>query len=817
MARVTRLLLLLSASLGTGLAALDGSRYLWYKQPAIEWERGALPIGNGRMGGTVLGGLDDVLTVSEDTIWSGPIQDRTPRGALAALNRTRELFLADELVAAGDLVMSEMNSPAGTENMRQFSYFGNLNLEFGHEGAEVEDYIRWLDTKVGNTGVSYTYDGVNYTREYIASFPADVLAARFEASEEGTLNLRASISRQANTVSNEASITNDMATLTYRGSSGQPAEQNPILFAGQVRFVAKGASVSTDGSTVVIEGATVIDVFLDVETNYRYPEQDELDGQIDTKLKAAICKGYTKVRDEALADSSALLARASVNLGSSPSGVADLPTDERVLRAKEQDDGDGDEDIDVELITLAWNLARHFLVGSSRNTKAAVDFPANLQGVWNNRTSAAWGGKFTINMNTEMNYWPALGSDLLEAQEPLFDLMHLAQARGRVLARDMYGCAEGTVYHHNLDLWADPAPVDRWRQSSMWPMGAAWLVQHMLEHWRFTGDEAFLRDTAWPYLVDVAAFYHCYTFDWEGYRITGPSLSPEADYVIPEGLPDAGRLESNDINPSMDDQLLRDVFGGLLEAAEALGIDDDDDPAVSRARAFLPFIRPAQIGSRGQMLEWRAERRDGDPAHRHFSHLYGLHPGAQFSPLVNATLAAAARVSLDERIAAGSGSTGWSRTWAINLYARLFRGDDAWRMVRRWLAVYPTEGLWNTDHGASFQIDGNFALASGVTEMLVQSHAGAGLGVRHLVHLLPALPAAAVPRGSASGLTARGGFVVDLEWEDGALVTAAVTSRNGEELALRVADGEGDVLVNGEKYTEPIKTEKGATYTVTLA
>jgi hypothetical protein len=403
--------------------------------------------------------------------------------------------------------------------------------------------------------------------------------------------------------------------------------------------------------------------------------------------------------------------------------------------------------------------------------------------VWNNKTTASWGGKFTINMNTEMNYWPTWVTNLLEIQEPLFDLMHLAQVRGQKLAKDMYGC-DGVVYHHNLDLWADPAPVDRWRQSSMWPMGAAWLVQHMLEHYRYTGDKAFLESTVYPYLVDVAKFYHCYTFEFNGYLITGPSLSPEADYVVPSGYPNATKLESIDINPSMDDQLLRVVFGGLVEAAKELGIPETDS-VVAEAKAFLPRIRPAQIGSKGQILEWRDERRDGDPAHRHFSHLYGLYPGSEFSPLVNETLAKAAGVSLDERIKAGSGSTGWSRTWAINLYARLFRGDDAWEMIQQWFRRYPTESLWNTDRGEAFQIDGNFALTSGIT-------------------------------GSAKGLTARHGFVVDFEWADSKLKTATIVSKNGSELKLRVADGV-DISVNGEKYSGTIKTEKDGKYVVTLA
>jgi hypothetical protein len=559
------------------------------------------------------------------------------------------------------------------------------------------------------------------------------------------------------------------------------------------------ADVTTSDSTIVIEGATVIDVFFDAETNYRFPDAGDLDSEIDKKLDAAIEKGYDQVRADAIEDSAALLGRASLDLGKSPDGLSNLPTDERVQKARTSAE-------DIELFTLTWNLGRHLLVGSSRDTAADVDMPANLQGVWNNRTTAAWGGKFTININVQMNYWVAMVTNLLDTHTPLFDLMQLAHVRGEKLAKDMYGC-DGVVYHHNLDLWADPAPTDRYRASSMWPMGAAWLVQHMMEHYRFTGDKEFLKGTAYPYLVDVATFYHCYTFELDGYQVTGPSLSPENTFVTPDDYFVAGKGEPMDVNPAMDDQLLKDVFVALIEAASDLGIPDSD-PVVAQAKDFLPRIRPSQIGSLGQILEWRQEYEELERDHRHHSHLYHLHPGFDFSPLLNETLAQAAGVSLDRRLQGGSGSTGWSNTWMINLYARLLRGDDAWSMLEAWFKRYPTAGLWNTDNGATFQIDGNFGFTSGLTQLLLQSHVG--------LHLLPALPKSAVPTGSAKGLSARGGFVVDIEWENAVLKSATILSKVGSELKLRVLDGV-DVLVDGTAYNEPIKTEAGKTYIVTPA
>ncbi|GAW27283.1 putative glycoside hydrolase family 95 protein [Rosellinia necatrix] len=783
--------------LGTGVVALNGSQYLWYNKPATEWERGSLPIGNGRMGATIYGSLQEVITLNEDTIWSGPYQDRTPADGFTALSRARQLLLAGNITGGGNVVFTDMNPPPELKAQRSFSYFGNLNMDFGHSG-EPDNYVRWLDTKAGNSAVTYTYDNVNYTREYIASVPADVLAMRFAASTAGSLNLRASITRSSGTVSNIGSVGNGIAGLTFQGSSGQSDDENPILFTGKAWFLADGANMSATGSNIQITSATVIDVFFDVETNYRYPDAKGLDTAINTKLAAAISDGFEKVRDAAIADASALLRRASINLGQSPNGLANLPTDQRVESSRSNGD-------DVELVTLAWNLGRHMLVASSRNTAADVDFPANLQGVWNNATSAPWGGKYTININTEMNYWPALTTNLLETQEPLYDLMALARPRGEQMARDLYGC-NGTVFHHNLDLWGDPAPTDNYRSSSMWPMGAAWLVQHMMEYYRFTNDTGFLERTVYPYLIDVATFYYCYTFEYDGWQVTGPSLSPENTFKVPSGMSTAGNGEPMDINIAMDDQLMRAVVNAIIEAAAALGVPDSDGDVV-QAKAFLPLIRPPQIGSLGQILEWRSEYVETGSGHRHFSPLWSLFPDFEFTPMINETLAKAAGILVDRRIRGGGGSTGWSRTWAINLYARLFRGDDAWDMVQGWFAEFPTAGLWNTDKGATFQIDGNFGLTSGLTEMFLQSHAG--------IHILPALPAA-VPTGSVIGLTARGNFIVNVEWEDGRLKAATVTSNSGSELTLRVSNGV-DILVDGVAYTDAIQTVKGRTYAVTLA
>ncbi|KAL7935561.1 glycoside hydrolase family 95 protein [Trichoderma chlorosporum] len=775
-------------------AALDGSRYLWYTSPATDWETGVLPIGNSRLGAAIFGGGNEVVTINEDTIWDGPLQDRIPANGLAALPKVRQMLLANNLTDAGNLVLSQMTPASCCE--RQFSYFGNLNLNFGH-GSGISNYIRSLDTRQGNSTVSYTYNGVTYTREYVASNPAGVIAARYTASKAGALSVSATFSRTSNILSNVASTSGGVNSITMQGTSGQST--GPILFTGEARFVASGATFSASGGTLTITGATTLDVFIDVETNYRYPSASALSTELSNKINAAVSSGFQAVHDAAIADSSALLGRANINLGTSPNGIASQSTDQRVKASHSNFN-------DPQLITLVWNYGRHLLVASSRNTSAAIDFPPNLQGVWNNATSAPWGGKFTININTEMNLWPAGQTNLIETQEPLFDLLGVAKPRGEEMAQKLYGC-NGTVFHHNLDVWGDPAPTDNFTSSTMWPMGATWLAQHMMEQYRFNGDLNFLRNTAYPFLLDVSTFLQCYTFTWQGNRVTGPSLSPENTYVVPSNANQAGSQEPMDMAPEMDNQLMRDVMNSIIEAAAALGISSSDSN-VQAAKNFLPLIRTPRIGSYGQILEWRSEYGETDPGHRHLSPLYGLHPGSQFSPLVNSTLSVAAKALLDHRVAGGSGSTGWSRTWLMNQYARVFSGADVWKHLTAWFATYPTPNLWNTDHGATYQIDGNFGFTSGITEMLLQSHTGT-------VHLLPALPGSNLPTGSVQGLMARGGFEVDINWQNGNFQNATVTSTRGGQLTLRVASGQS-FRVNGATYSAPIQTSSGAKYTITV-
>jgi hypothetical protein len=540
-----------------------------------------------------------------------------------------------------------------------------------------------------------------------------------------------------------------------------------------------------------------VDVFFDAETSYRYSSQSAWESELKKKLDAAVTSGYPSVRSTAIADYTGLIGRVNLNLGSSGS-AGNHPSDTRLANYKISPSSD------PQLSTLFFNYGRHLLVSSSRDT-GPLSLPANLQGIWNIFENPPWGSKYTININTEMNYWPALVTNLEEVNKPLWDLLALVKTRGEAVAQTMYGCTNGGfTAHHNTDLWGDAAPVDNGTEQTIWPSGGTWLSLHLWDHYLFTGNKTFLSTTAWPILQSAANFYYCYLFDFNEYWSTGPSTSPEHSFQIPSTMRVAGSSSGIDIGPSMDNQFLHALFNAVIETCNILGIKDSN---LSNAQNYLAKVRPPQIGSFGQILEWRNEYVDPDPGNRHLSPLYGLYPGSQLTPLVNSTLSAAAKVLLDNRMKYGSGSTGWSRTWAISLYARVFDGNTAWNHSQVFIQKFPDPNLWNTNNGpgTSYQIDGNFGFTAAIPELLLQSH--------DIVHLLPALPSA-VSTGHVTGLVARGNFVVDIYWSNGALTNATITSRIGSTLAVRVQGG-SKFYVNGVTYTAPISTTVGGVYKIT--
>jgi hypothetical protein len=514
------------------------------------------------------------------------------------------------------------------------------------------------------------------------------------------------------------------------------------------------------------------------------------------------------VRKAAIADFSGLMGRVKLDLG--PSGSAgSQPVPTRLSNFKKNPSAD------PQLMTLMFNYGRHLLAASSRDT-GPLSLPANLQGLWNQDYSPAWQSKYTININLEMNYWPALVTNLAETQKPVFDLINVAIPRGQAVAKAMYGCNSGFVLHHNTDLWGDAAPVDKGTPYTIWPMGAAWLSSDVMEHYRFTQNKTFLERIAWPILRETARFYHCYLFKWNNYWTTGPSLSPEHAFIVPSPLNQAGKPEGLDISIEADNQLLYQLFTNIHKTCTTLSLSNTDCTAA--AETYLPHLRPPSIHpSTHRLLEWHnPSYTDSEPGHRHFSPLFGLYPGSQL--LTSANLTAAAAALLDHRMASGSGSTGWSRAWAINLYARLGRGEEAWTHAQELVKQFVLPNLWNSDngHGTPFQIDGNFGLVAGVAEMLVQSHETDGQG-GVVVHLLPALPGKAVPGGRVEGLVARGNFVVEeLVWEKGEFVRARIRARSGGLLWVKVQAGKA-VDVDGVRHNGAINTTVGGVYRVIAA
>ncbi|EAW14993.1 glycoside hydrolase family 95 protein [Aspergillus clavatus NRRL 1] len=769
------------------LAALPTSAYTlfspsghtWYTSPAKDFSS-TLPIGNSRLAAAIWGSLTDNITLNENSIWSGPFQDRVNPRSYEGFTQVRSMLQDGKISAANQLTLVDM---AGIPTSpRAYNPLGALKLDFGHD--TVNNYTRFLDLGMGVAGVEYEYDNVTYSREYVASHPDGILAVRLRASTPGSLNVACSLERSRYVKSNTANVRKSWGTLTLKANTGQA--NDPISFVAEAQIVSVGGHMSSDGSSVVINGASTIDIFFDAQTSYRFFEEDSRAAQLSKQLDAAVKQGYPAVKKAATRDYASLTSRVRLNLGSS-GAAGGFSTDVRLFNYKK------DANSDPELATLMFNFGRHLLIASSRGGDTP-GLPANLQGIWNEDYEPAWGGKYTVDVNLEMNYWPAQVTNLAETFGPVVDLMDTVVPHGKDVAQRMYHCDAGYVLHHNTDLWGDAAPVDN---------GTAWMSMNLIEQYRFTQDKSLLKERIWPLLKEAANFYYCYLFEHEGHYISGPSISPEHAFIVPDEMSVPGKEAGIDLSPTMDNSLLQELFAAVIEACTTLGITGDD---IDKAQKYLSKLPPPPIGSYGQILEWRREYNETEPGHRHMSPILGLYPGSQMTPAVNKTLADAAKVLLDHRIEHGSGSTGWSRTWTMNLYARLLDGDQVWHHAQNFLQTYPSDNLWNTDHGpgSAFQIDGNFGYTAAIAEMLLQSHA--------VVHLLPALPPA-VPDGSVTGLVARGNFVIDMTWAQGMLKQAKIEARSGGELRLRVQNG-GEFTVDGKKYTGPIQAVAGKTYTV---
>lgn len=770
---------------------------LWYRQPAARWEE-ALPIGNGRLGGMVYGGAaEERIQLNEDTLWSGFPRDTIQYSSQRYLKRTRELIMAGQYSEAEELLNREMLG----RDVEAYQPMGHFILrQEGLLALNYEEFERELDLESGIAKTSYVYEGVRYVREVYTSTPDDLMISTLTADRDGAVNITAHLDSPHPYTTQ---LSEDGVTMFSRCPSHVESnyfrdhpesviyeEDRGTSYAVRLAVTVTGneAKISTADGKLHVQGAKQVVFYLAAATAFEsyeiVPVKDGplLDQECRDVIAKAMTLGHESLRIRHEADHQSLFSRVRLDLGSTSN--AELPTDERL-----QSYQSGVQDPGLE--ALYFQYGRYLLMASSRPGTQ----PANLQGIWNHQVEPPWHSDYTININTEMNYWPAEVCNLSECHEPLFSLLEDLSQTGRRTARILYG-ARGWTAHHNVDIWRTTTPTGGDASWAFWPMGGVWLTSHLWEHYLFTGDQRFLQERAYPVMKEAALF----CLDWliegpDGYLVTAPSTSPENKFLTGEG-----EARSISMASTMDMTLIRELFTRCIEAAGTLEIDQ---ALVAEWEDSLSRLYPFRIGSEGQLQEWFKDFAESELGHRHVSHLYGLYPGEQINRMDTPELVEASRVSLERRISQGGGHTGWSCAWLINLYARLLDGGQAHQFVRTLLARSTHPNLFD-DH-PPFQIDGNFGGTAGIAEMLLQSHLNE-------LHLLPALPDEWT-QGSVTGLRARGGYTLSMEWEDSQLVSAVIKAERDGSVTIRSAQAlRGE---NGEQHQAEL-TPQGD-YVITLS
>lgn len=744
-----------------------------------EWESSSLPLGNGSIGTNVMGSIAvERYTLNEKTLWRGG--PGTAKGAAHYWNMNkqsahllpeiRQAFAEGDLNKASQLTARNFNSPVPYEATREpefrfgsYTTMGELCIETGLKPEGVSGYRRALSIDSAVATVSFVHEGTHYERRTFVSYPHNVMAVRFSADKQGAQNLR--IVYDKSPVSEGCFSKEGPSAIVFRGT----LDNNGMAYVVRIAARAKGGELTYENGAIVVKNADEVEIFLTADTDYKpnyAPDFNDPKAYVGVDpnkttsrwMKRALRKSWDKLFAEHYKDYAELYGRVKFHL-EGPS--SDLPTYRRLQAYRE-----GKTDRGLE--TLYYQFGRYLLIASSR----PGNLPANLQGIWHNNVDGPWRVDYHNNINLQMNYWPALSTHLEECAEPLTDFIRLLEKPGRVTAKAYWG-ARGWAAGISANIFGFTAPLEGMDMSWNYnPMAASWLATHLWEYYDYTRDERFLRETAYPLMKGCAEF--CEDFLWrkpDGIYTAAPSTSPE------HGPIDEGTTFTHAV--------IREILLQTIEAAKVLNVDAD---AVAKWQDVLQHLAPYRIGRYGQLMEWSRDIDDPNDKHRHVNHLYGLHPGHTISPLTTPELAEASRVVLEHR---GDGATGWSMGWKLNQWARLHDGNRSYKLYSNLLKNGTTNNLW--DVHPPFQIDGNFGGTAGVTEMLMQSHAGC-------IHLLPSLPDA-WSKGSISGLRARGNFDIDIAWAGGRLTEVKVLSRSGQPCVLRY----GDDVLNFE-------TKKGKTY-----